>query len=70
MRLSSQVKNKAHALLTKNGILQPFTDLFGRAGRKWFSHLELRPVYRQSLDTQLRVLDALSDEVKQSTVGT
>jgi hypothetical protein len=50
MRLSTQVKNKTLALLTKNGVLQPFTDLFGRAGREWLSHLDLRSVYHQSLD--------------------
>ena len=63
VRMRTRVKNKIQALLTKNGLQHSFSDLFGKAGRKWLTSLELRPVYRNALDGYLRILDSLNKEI-------
>jgi len=57
------VKNKIHALLIKNGLQHPFSDLFGKAGKAWLAELEIRPVYGNSLKGYLRILNSLEEEV-------
>lgn len=64
VRMGTQLKNRIHALLAKNGLTSPVSDLFGRAGREWLQVVELRPVHREILDRYLRVLDALETEIK------
>jgi transposase len=39
VRLRTSLKNRIHALLDKLGIQQSFTDLFGKAGRKFLTIL-------------------------------
>jgi transposase len=63
VRIRTRIKNKVHALLTKNGLQHPFSDLFGKAGRKWLASIELRPVYRNALEGYLRILDSLDREI-------
>ena len=63
VRMRTRIKNKIQALLTKNGLQHSFSDLFGKAGRKWLTSLELRPVYRNALEGYLRVLDSLDKEI-------
>lgn len=63
VRMRTRVKNKVHALLAKNGLNHPFSDLFGKAGRRWLSALKLRPIYRQALEGYLRLLDSLDREI-------
>jgi len=31
------LKNRVHALLAKEGLASPVTDLFGREGRRWLA---------------------------------
>lgn len=63
VRMRTRVKNKIQALLTKNGLQHPFSDLFGKAGRRWLASLELRPVYRNTLEGYLRILDSMDREI-------
>jgi transposase len=35
------VKNRVHAILTKEGLASPVTDTFGREGRRWLEELPL-----------------------------
>jgi transposase len=63
VRIRTKVKNKVHAILIKNGIQHPYSDLFGKKGREWLNILELRPVYRQAVDGYLRLLDFLDNEI-------
>ncbi len=59
-------KNRIHAILTKFNVSNPYTDLFGKAGTGLLKELELPPVYRKSLDGYLRMVEALSIEVKKA----
>jgi transposase len=60
------LKNRVHALLAKEGIMSPFTDLFGRQGRQWLAALPIQCAQRQRLDGFLRVLDSLTREIHQA----
>jgi transposase len=58
------LKNRVHALLAKEGLDSPFTDLFGRHGREWLAGLGLPEARRRRIDAFLRVLDCLTAEIK------
>jgi len=67
VRIRTKVKNKVHAILIKNGLNHPFSDLFGKQGRSWLSGIELAPVYRLSLDGYLSLIDYLNEQIKPIT---
>jgi transposase len=58
------LKNRVHALLAKEGLLSPYTDLFGRQGREWLTSLSLANPRRRRIDGFLRVLDSLTAEIR------
>jgi transposase len=58
------LKNRVHALLAKEGLNSPVTDMFGREGRRWLGELPLRTEKRARLDSFLRVLDCLTEEIR------
>lgn len=60
------LKNRVHALLAKEGLASPFTDLFGRQGRQWLGDLSLAKSKRERLEGFLRVLDCLTTEIRQA----
>jgi transposase len=60
----TRLKNQLHATLHQHGLQAPVSDLFGREGRGWLATLILRPAARQAIDTALRLIDQLSDELK------
>ena len=60
------LKNRVHALLTKEGLTSPVTDVFGREGRRWLDELPLSCEKRARLDSFLRVLDCLTTEIKEA----
>lgn len=64
VRMSTRTKNKAHAILIKNGLDHPYSDLFGKKGRVWLDSLDLGPVYSLALGGYLRILDAVSEEIR------
>lgn len=69
VRLRTQIKNKIHALLLKNGITHQFSDLFGKQGLEFLKELPLSNTYRFSLNGYLKALDKLSLLIKEvSTV--
>jgi len=57
VRYQTQLKNRIHALLDRQGIMAPEADLFTRRGRVWLVQVDLRPPYRFELDSLLRRLD-------------
>jgi transposase len=64
VRLRTRVKNRVHVVLGRYGLVSPFSDLFGVAGRRWLRALSgLRPTHREMLDRYLRVIEALEAEI-------
>lgn len=58
------LKNRVHALLARQGDISPVTDLFGTSGRRWLRELDAEPQQRYQLDGYLRVLDCLTEQIK------
>lgn len=67
VHLQTGMKNRIHGLLTRCGLMFDGTDLYGKAGREYLTRVALRPVYRDELERNLRVLDALMLEIKALT---
>lgn len=59
IHLRTQVKNKIHSILFKNALRHPFSNLYGKAGRKWLESLDLNEHYSFNLDRYLELLDSL-----------
>jgi transposase len=65
----TQVKNRLHAVLHRHGVVQPFSDLFGKEGRAWLEGLatgpdeRLRETARLVLSGLLRQLASLRGEI-------
>jgi transposase len=65
--MRTQVKNKVHALLGRNGIIAPLGDIFGKSGRVWLSSLLLSVVHRTHLEQYLALLDTYEEEIMEAT---
>ena len=63
VRTAASVKAQVHAVLAKNGLSVSVSDLFGVAGSKTLRTMRLPQVFRDRVDSQLRVLEALEAEV-------
>ncbi len=59
------LKNKIHALLSKNGILFPYTNVLGKKGQLFLKNLQLRDSYRQCLDGYLRLAETLKTLIEE-----
>lgn len=59
----TSIKNKVHAILSKNGIICPYSDVFGKKSLLWLASLPVRACYRTSLDGYLTLAGALSFEI-------
>lgn len=62
--LRVQVKNKIQAILTRNGIVHEFSDVFGVAGIQYLKSLDLEMRDRQQMDSYLRMYEHFSEEIK------
>lgn len=69
-RMRTSLKNRVSAILAKNGIAAPYSDMFGVGGTQFLTELELRESPRRRLDSQLaliadftREIDATSREI-------
>src|SRR4051812_10181667 len=62
-QLCSALKSGAHAVLAKNGLLIPRSDMFGVDGRRRLAALVLPEAFRIRLDSQPRIIDLLEVEI-------
>ena len=63
--LRTAVKNRAQAVLHRHGILHDFSDLFGKAGRRFLDELALPEGSRQALHGCLQLLDSLGSLIEE-----
>jgi len=63
VRFRTQIKNKIYAILSKNGITSPYSDLFGKAGMAFLKHIKLRESYRQSVDGYLNIIQQINTQI-------
>lgn len=64
VRVQTGIKNRIHAILTKNNIAHDFSDLFGRQGKDLLRSLSPGEIYRLALDGHLSILDELEEQIK------
>jgi transposase len=60
----TRLRNQIHAVLTRNLIEAPVTDVFGQGGRRWLAQVELPTHEREQVDSDLRLHDALDREIE------
>ncbi len=75
VRLQTGIKNRIHATLHRHGIVNPHSDLFGTAGRRWLALLVseapqqslMRDSGRRTLKGQLLLLEQVRRLIAQAT---
>jgi transposase len=60
---STAVKNQIHAILRANWISSPWTDTFGKSGRKFLEGLDIGASYKLVIVSKLLVLDEIQRQV-------
>ncbi|MCA1677878.1 MAG: IS110 family transposase [Actinobacteria bacterium] len=60
----TRLRNQVHAVLTRNLIDAPMTDVFGQGGRQWLAGVALPEHEREQVDSDLRLHDALDREIE------
>ena len=65
--LRTSIKNKMHAILAKNGIEMPYTNILGKKALRYLQGLSLRTCYRQSLDGYGRLAETVTTLIKEVT---
>ena len=61
----TRVKNRIHAVLTRNGIRSKYSDLFGKSGREFLESLQLDGNDARIVESNLRMLDSINEEIDQ-----
>jgi transposase len=64
VRQRTRLRNQVHAVLARNLIDAPVTDVFGQGGRRWLADVELPVHEREQVDSNLRLHDVLDGEIE------
>jgi transposase len=64
VRQRTRLRNQVHAVLARNLIEAPMTDVFGQGGRRWLAEVDLPAHEREQVDSNLRLHDALDVEIE------
>lgn len=62
-RQRARAKNQLQSVLHQEGFLKPVTDVFGKRGRAWLKQIALSAAGRMVVDTWLREVDHLDNEI-------
>jgi transposase len=66
VRLRTSIKNRVHALLTREGIQLPeLSDIFGKRGTEFLKGVKLQQHRRMALDNYLKVLEVLNEVIEE-----
>ncbi len=63
-RLNTLICNKVHALLAKNGLSHPYSQLFCKKSLRWLHQLKLRPIYRSQLESWIELAEKIKQEAE------
>jgi transposase len=66
VRIRSQLRCQIHAVLAEHGVHAEVSDVFGKAGRSLLDDLALPELSAARLGANLRLIDAVSDEVAEA----
>src|SRR4051812_35530150 len=64
VRQRTRLRNQVHAVLARNLIEAPVTDVFGQGARRWLAELALSAHEREQVDSNLRLHDAFDVEIE------
>jgi transposase len=67
VRQRAKIKHCVHAVLHREGIQQPFSDLFGKAGIEWLKHVNVKYNNRLSIDNYLAIHQSMSEKIDETT---
>ena len=62
-KIRTMLKNKVHAALIRNGIQSPWSDLFGKHGRKYLESISLPAMEQIVVSSCLKLLDFVQQEI-------
>ena len=60
------LKNRIHAVLSKNGLIFPYSDVLGKKGEKWLRSLQLRQVYVDEVSGYLNLAASLTSCIQEA----
>jgi transposase len=66
-RMRAALKQRVGAILAKQGIARPYSNLFGVGGSRFLAELELREAPRRRLDSLLALIAAFDREINATT---
>ena len=58
----TRLKNRVHAILLKNGLTCPYSNVFGKRSLRWLNGLLIRVCYQQALASYLQLAKTLQDQ--------
>lgn len=62
-RMRTEIKNRVHSILTKNGIVPEFSDLFGKEGMEFLKKVEVDNISRLALDNFISLVEHINKEL-------
>jgi transposase len=64
VRQRTRLRNQVHAVLARNLLEVPVSDLFGKAGRRWLAGVVLPAHEHEQIESDLRLHDVLAREIE------
>jgi transposase len=65
----TRLRNRIQAVLNRNLLECPFTDTFGKGGRRWLAEVDLPADERHQVESTLRLLEVIEAELHQLDVA-
>jgi transposase len=69
VRQRAHVKHCIHAVLHREGIKQPFSDLFGKAGLDYLKKVPVKYSNRLAIDNYLAIYNAMTEKIELASVA-
>lgn len=68
VKTRTEIKNRIHNLLDKYDLKSDFSDIFGKQGLEWLQGLQLPPIDRTILNSDLALLDSLETQIQNMNI--
>ena len=69
VRQRANIRRCVHSILHKEGIKQPFSDLFGKEGIQWLKQLDLKYSSKLAIDNYLAIHDRMTEKIELATAN-
>jgi len=63
VRVRTSIKNRIHAILTREGVHHSFSDLFGKAGTEFLRSIELKEQNGMAVDNFLAIRESIESRI-------